>query len=223
MAPARPEAPVDPIVLRPEEARVEPRSTPSRLEQRSERPSAPSDAYNTDRIQVDVLGPRRGSYVDGEFVPHGADYPGSRPGKAQAAARLLAWVAFTLAVFAFGSIAGFQFAGGRMPPAIIQAPSTPLPPPPDPFAVNLSATLQDGGILVRWNHDAAAVQTANRGVLMVTEQRGSKEVPLGYTELKNGTVIYQQATREVTFRLELHLSGNRQVVETVTWKLPEAP
>jgi hypothetical protein len=132
------------------------------------------------------------------------------------------WVAFALAVFGFGALAGYQYAGGhlqiRAGAAHAEALSTPVP---DPYSINLSAAAQDHSVLVKWDRDSGAVKAAQRGILTITEGTASKEVKLDLTELRNGTVLYHKVGQEVTFKLELFFRGSLVMAETVTLRLAE--
>jgi hypothetical protein len=181
-------------------------------------PMRPIDSRG--RILAGVLGtptpqgePRRG-YADDRllFSEYSQSSVGSRIW------RVVVWTAFIVAVLACGALGGYRYAGMQAANAATPL-SAELPPAADPFAVDLTVARQDDTLLVRWNRNAAAVERATNGVLLVTEQRMSKEVKLGYTELRSGTVIYQNVAPEVTFTLELFLRNNRRVVETLTWRM----
>jgi hypothetical protein len=134
----------------------------------------------------------------------------------------LLWLAFTLAVFGFGAVAGYEYAGGEIPPLRAAAPASAelKKTPADPYNVNLTATAKDQSILVRWDHDSEAVKTAMRGVLTVTEGGVSKQVKLDFPELRNGIVLYHKAGTEVGFKLELFFKENRVLAENVTLRMP---
>jgi hypothetical protein len=127
------------------------------------------------------------------------------------------WILFTLAVFGFGAIAGYEYAGGQLQPLrVISAEPKRLA---DPYSVNLAATVQDDNILLRWDRDSDAIKAAMRGVLTITEGIASREVKLDFPELRNGTVLYHRNGPEIGFKLELYFKDNRVFTESVTLKL----
>ena len=126
------------------------------------------------------------------------------------------WFAFTLAVFGFGAIAGYEYGGQIQPLRVIFAEPR---RPADPYSVNLTATAQDDNILLRWDRDSDLIKAAMRGVLTITEGIASREVKLDFPELRNGTVLYHRNGPEVGFKLELYFKDNRVFAESVTLKL----
>ena len=72
--------------------------------------------------------------------------------------------------------------------------------------------------MVKWDRDAAPIQAALNGVLTVTEGGNSKEVKLGFAELRNGTAMYPLVAPEITFRLEIFFKGNRSFVESAVYR-----
>jgi hypothetical protein len=133
------------------------------------------------------------------------------------------WVAFTLAVFGFGSVVGFEYAGGEITRLRLGAATaaTSTRPATDPYSVQLSAIQQDQSVLVRWDRDSEAVKTALYGVLTITEGAASKEVKLDFPELRNGTVLYHRVSQQVGFRLDLYFKENRIFTESLTLRFPE--
>ena len=77
--------------------------------------------------------------------------------------------------------------------------------------------------MVKWNRDAAPIQGALHGMLTVMEGSSSKEVKLGFAELRNGTALYPHIGPEVRFRLELFFADNRSFVETAEFRESPTP
>ena len=71
---------------------------------------------------------------------------------------------------------------------------------------------------VRWNRDSPAVRAAERGVLEIVDGEFSKSVQLDAANLKEGTVIYQNSTPLVQFRLVIFVGSKLNVSETVEWR-----
>jgi hypothetical protein len=131
------------------------------------------------------------------------------------------WIAFTLAVFGFGALAGYQYAGGDIQGLSVTPQTQVLPAQAasDRYNAGLSAVIQDGGVLVRWDRDSEAIRSALRGVLTITENAASKQVVLDASELKNGTVLYHNAGPEIGFKLDLYFKENRMFTENVAVRI----
>jgi hypothetical protein len=128
--------------------------------------------------------------------------------------RLLSWTLFLLAVLTFGGLAGYQYAGGKIPG--LSPP--PAASPPDAYSMGLAVERQGADLLVTWNRNSEAVQRAEGALLIITEPPGRKEVKLGFSELRNGIVMYKHLAPEVIFRFELALGGDRQLIDSITWR-----
>jgi len=125
--------------------------------------------------------------------------------------RRLAWVAFSLALLAFGAACGYEYAGARSANSLTFGGRQAA----DVYSVQLQVSPSDNSLMVKWNRDSAAIQAAMYGMLTVTEGPNSKEVKLGFAELRNGTAMYPNIAPEVRFRLELFFKENRSFAETV--------
>ncbi len=88
----------------------------------------------------------------------------------------------------------------------------------DPYAVHLQVAQADNNLIVNWDREAAPIQAALHGVLTVSESGNSKEVKLGFAELRNGTAMYPHAGKEVQFRLELFFKDNRSFIESAVFR-----
>ena len=60
-------------------------------------------------------------------------------------------------------------------------------------------------------------------MLTVTEGNNSKEVKLGFAELRNGTALYPHIGPEVRFRLELFFADNRSLSRRLSSGEPPTP
>ena len=86
------------------------------------------------------------------------------------------------------------------------------------YSIHLRASQNDANVVVKWDRDAAPIQAALRGVLTVAEGSNSKEVRLGFAELRNGTALYPHIGPEVRFRLEVFFADNRSFAETAEFR-----
>jgi hypothetical protein len=134
--------------------------------------------------------------------------------------RRLSWAAFCLALLAFGAACGFEYAGRALQK---QKPQVNLSVPgglpnSEMYAVQLQVVQAGSSVMVKWDRDAAPIQAALNGVLTVIEGANSKEVKLGFAELRNGTAMYPLVAPEITFRLEIFFKGNRSFVESAVYR-----
>jgi hypothetical protein len=86
------------------------------------------------------------------------------------------------------------------------------------FALNLSAGRNANSLNVRWARTSPAVQNAKGGVLEIRDGDYSNSVPLDAAQLHEGSIIYQNTSMSVMFRLVVTLGPNLSVSETVDWK-----
>ncbi len=84
------------------------------------------------------------------------------------------------------------------------------------YELGLAAGTTGNSLTVRWNREAAAVQSAQRGALEITDGEFSKSIPLGAAQLKEGSVIYQNSSPKVELRLVVFV-GSGTLSESVTW------
>lgn len=136
--------------------------------------------------------------------------------------RRLHWIAFIAALLAFGAVCGYEYAGVLASKRVSGPLSAGTPPGKtqvnDPYAVNLQVAQADNNLIVKWDRDAAPIQAALHGVLTVSEGGNSKEVKLGFAELRNGTAMYPYAGKGVQFRLELFFKDNRSFIESAVFR-----
>ena len=85
------------------------------------------------------------------------------------------------------------------------------------YALELSAGTTGNSLTVRWNREAPAVQAAERGALEIVDGDFSKSIPLDAAHLKEGTVIYQNSSPKVEFRLVVYVGSSTTLSETVNW------
>jgi hypothetical protein len=90
-------------------------------------------------------------------------------------------------------------------------------PNADLYSIQLQTAKAGNSVMVKWDRDAAPIQAALHGVLTVTEGSNSKDVKLGFAELRNGTAMYPVGDRETRFRLELFFKDNRSFVESTVY------
>lgn len=121
------------------------------------------------------------------------------------------WTPLALLLLLVGLIAGFGA-------ALRFAPLIPATPAATQFALNLSVTRTGDNLTVRWNRDATALFTAQRGVLEIEDGGFAKPVDLDTAHLRDGSVIYQNTSDAVHFRLTVFLDERLSVSEALDWR-----
>jgi hypothetical protein len=134
----------------------------------------------------------------------------------------LSWGLFGITLLAFGAACGYEFAGTKSRQPVQAAASGQQArltiARPDQYAVGLQVRESNGAVLVQWDRNAAPVHAALHAVLTVSTGSGSKDVRLGFAELRNGMVIYPHTAPQLGFRLEVFFRDNRSFVETVEFR-----
>ena len=121
------------------------------------------------------------------------------------------WLPLAFIFLALGTALGYQL-------AVTFAPGMRSTEGAAAFALDLSAGRSGESLTVRWNRESPAVKAAERGVLEIEDGEFTKPVRLDSAHLKEGTVIYQNSSPTVRFRLVIFLGSNATVNETVEWK-----
>ena len=83
------------------------------------------------------------------------------------------------------------------------------------LSLSLTAQLESGKVVIRWDRRSAAVQNARGGTLRIQDWDFIKTVNLDTKQLQNGSVIYMTADSRVSFRLEVSTQERGGVSETV--------
>jgi len=85
------------------------------------------------------------------------------------------------------------------------------------FALNVTAGRNGDSLTVRWDRESMAVKAAERGVLDIEDNGSTKSVNLDTAHLKDGTVVYQNTSDIVRFKLTIYLAARLTVNESVEW------
>jgi len=120
------------------------------------------------------------------------------------------WFALAFVFLALGALLGYQL-------SLSFSPARQAAQGAAAFALDLTAGRTGDSLSVRWNRDSAAVRAAERGVLEIEDGEFTKPVPLDAAHLKEGTVIYQNSSPMVRFRLVIFVGSKLNVSETVEW------
>jgi hypothetical protein len=120
------------------------------------------------------------------------------------------WVPLSFIFLLLGVLLGFQAALSMRPQ---------LPPGSDaPYNLNVSVTQSGNNLQVKWDRQALAVRTAQKGLLTIEDGTYSKPVPLNAFDLQSGSVVYPPYSNHVRFRLDVMVNARDTVTETVDWR-----
>ncbi|WP_031497096.1 hypothetical protein [Bryobacter aggregatus] len=123
------------------------------------------------------------------------------------------WIPLSFVFLLLGVIIGFQAALvlNRGDAQKIAAQS---------LSLSLTAQLESGKLIVRWDRNSAAVLNAKSGTLQILDGSFTKTVNLDGRQLQNGSVIYMTADSKVSFRLEVVTNNKGTISETVEYLPP---
>ena len=120
------------------------------------------------------------------------------------------WVPLSFIFLLLGVLLGFQAAQSMRPQ---------LPPGSnEPYKLNVSVTRSGNNLQVKWDRQALAVRTAQKGLLTIEDGTYSKPVPLNSFDLQSGSVVYPPYSDHVRFRLDVMVNARDTVSETVDWR-----
>jgi hypothetical protein len=120
------------------------------------------------------------------------------------------WVPLSFIFLLLGVLLGFQAALSMRPQ---------LPPGSnEPYNLNVSVTKSGNNLQVKWDRQALAVRTAQKGLLTIEDGTYSKPVPLNAFDLQSGSVVYPPYSNHVRFRLDVMVNARDTVSETVDWR-----
>lgn len=152
-------------------------------------------------------------------VAHEPAVPAGDPEAALAAELLLAkrraqgswiWIPLSFIFLLLGVLLGFQVALSMRPR--LPAGSN------EPYNLNVSVTKSGNNLQVKWDRQALAVRTAQKGLLTIEDGSYSKPVPLNGFDLQSGSVVYPPYSNHVRFRLDVMVNARDTVTETVDWR-----
>jgi len=86
------------------------------------------------------------------------------------------------------------------------------------FSLGLMVTRADDNLTVKWNRDAAAVRSAQKGLLEIEDGAYAKPVDLDQAHLQSGSIVYRNSSNTVHFRLMVYLNGRLTVTENIEWR-----
>ena len=120
------------------------------------------------------------------------------------------WVPLSFIFLLLGVLLGFQAAQSMRPQLPLGSNA--------PYNLNLSVTKSGNNLQVKWNRQALAVRTAQKGLLTIADGAYNKPVPLNSFDLQSGSVVYPPYSNHVTFRLDVIVNARDTLTETVDWQ-----
>jgi hypothetical protein len=81
--------------------------------------------------------------------------------------------------------------------------------------IEMRAEPQGDTILLSWNRNSPALQSAANGVLKIDDGPQRRQMALDHAELATGLILYKPVSSDVLFRLELRQKGGQHVVESL--------
>jgi len=121
------------------------------------------------------------------------------------------WLPLSLVFLFLGVFLGFQLGLGLGPRGATSAASA-------DFSLGLTVSRSEDNLNVRWNRDAPAIRSAQKGLLDIEDGGFAKPVDLDQAHLKNGTIIYRRSSDRVRFRLIVFVDTRLTVTETLEWR-----
>jgi hypothetical protein len=84
---------------------------------------------------------------------------------------------------------------------------------------SLSMTVLETGdtLSLRWNGESPVIRKADRGVLEIHDGDYAKVMDLDAPQLRNGTIVFRNQTKMVSFRLTVYLNADLSVSENLAW------
>jgi hypothetical protein len=120
------------------------------------------------------------------------------------------WFPLSFIFLVLGVALGFQ-AALTFAPELQQSQGTRA------FQLNLSAGRNGDSLTVRWDRESTAIKAAEKGVLEIEDGEETRLLPLDQAHLREGSVIYQNTSPTVKFRLVVYMGSKVTVNVTVEW------
>jgi hypothetical protein len=68
---------------------------------------------------------------------------------------------------------------------------------------------------VTWDHDSAAIQSADHGTLQIVDGGVTETIPFEAAQLRDGVLIYRQRSNDVSVRMEVNERDGQTISESV--------
>ena len=138
------------------------------------------------------------------------EVPGAPGTRSKLRFRSVIWIPLSFAFLVLGVVLGYQAALTRGPGAVARNVSD--------FSLSLSVSRTGDNLTVRWNREAPAIRAAQKGLLEIVDGGYFKPVELDQAHLQGGSIIYQDSSDLVRFRLIVYLDSQLNVTETAEFR-----
>jgi hypothetical protein len=91
------------------------------------------------------------------------------------------------------------------------------------YSLGLIVTKEGANLSVRWNGEAPAVKAAQKGVLEIEDGGRTKALDLDPAQLRNGSILLENSSGTVHFRLIVYPQAGLTVTQTREWQESSQP
>lgn len=88
------------------------------------------------------------------------------------------------------------------------------------YSLGLTVTKEGDNLSVKWDGGASAIRAAQKGVLEIEDGGHTKSVDLDAAQLQNGSILFTNSSKTVSFRLIVYPQARVSVTQTMEWKAP---
>ena len=142
-------------------------------------------------------------------APPGPAYAYTSPSKSRARDGWV-WIPLSFVFLLLGVVLGFQAALTMGPKAAGSATAD--------YSLGLTVTREGANLSVKWDGTAPAVIAAQSGVLEIEDGGHTKPVNLDIAQLRNGSILLENSSDTVRFRLIVYPQAGVTVMQTKEWK-----
>lgn len=207
-APSKPEEKpaIQPVVKREEKPAAAPVRnaapiTPAKDKEKEKEPEVKAAAFVPEPAPVPKADPPKAAPVPQTFSPLSGTV---EPAKPSIFANKWIWIGLIVVLLGGGAAYKFLFTGN----AAQQTAQT--------DALSLRVERNAGQLLLTWNRNASAIQTASRATLTINDGDHREDADLDLGLLRSGNVVYTPMTNDVSFRLEVtDVKGGKSVSESM--------
>jgi protein TonB len=93
-----------------------------------------------------------------------------------------------------------------------RASRSPAPPQQDSSPLALRVEHSGGELMLTWNRESSAIQSATHAVLAISDGAQHENVDMDLAQLRNGSIVYSPSSSDIVFRMEV--TGSDQTKTT---------
>jgi hypothetical protein len=124
-----------------------------------------------------------------------------------------AWIPLSFVFLLLGVVLGFQ-AALTIGPKVVGGTSD--------YSLGLTVTRDGTNLSVKWNGEATAVKAAQRGILEIDDSGRVKQVDMDIAQLRNGSILLENSSNTVRFRLIVYPQQGVSVTQMAEWHKSDA-